>query len=380
MAASRHTRRSIVASAGLATAGLALGIPHISAQTPSPAATPVDLDSVLRPIFEASGAPGALASVAHGGNRTDLAFGMASVDPSREASTGDAFRIGSISKTMLTTATLQQVADGRIALDVPVSTYIDGLQHGDEVTPRHLLTMTSGLTDFLKVDGFLPTVLSDPSRVWTMEELIAIGDDLPLDFPPGTSVAYSNTGYIVLARIVEIVTGRAIADVYASDIFDPLGMTDTYLQVSPGLPEPVMHGYVEADLLAPILATPVPAGSFVDMTGLDPSVLSAPGGVVSTLDDLHIWMDELMSGSLIGKELHAERMRFRPWGDDMYGMGITRRPSGAIGHDGSVPGYATALFRDDAGRTVVTVANCEPSILDTDVANALAEAALAAFE
>ena len=119
-------------------------------------------------------------------------------------------RIGSITKSFTGTVVLQLVDEGWLGLDDPISRHLAGVPNGDNITIRQLLNMTSGLYNYSEDRGFNESLDADPGRVWTPEELLAIGLGRQPYFPPGTGFHYSNTNSVLLGKLVEAGDGRSI--------------------------------------------------------------------------------------------------------------------------------------------------------------------------
>jgi CubicO group peptidase (beta-lactamase class C family) len=133
------------------------------------------------------------------------------------------FEIGSITKQFTAASILQLQEAGKLHIDEPLSRYLPDAPHAGEVTLRQLLTHTSGLHDYL--DG--PRELMDqivPKPI-SYDELIARVASRPLDFPPGSRWSYSNTGYLLLGRVIEAVSGETYRDYLKHHILDPLQIT-----------------------------------------------------------------------------------------------------------------------------------------------------------
>jgi CubicO group peptidase (beta-lactamase class C family) len=141
------------------------------------------------------------------------------------------FRPGSISKTFMWTAVMQQVEAGKIDLDADVNQYLDFKippYDGKPITMRNLMTHTSGFSDAAK-----DLIFSDPKRLKSLGATLR--DSAPARiYPPGTTPAYSNYGAALAGYIVERVSGEPFADYIAHHILVPLGMThSTFVQPLP---------------------------------------------------------------------------------------------------------------------------------------------------
>ena len=143
-------------------------------------------------------------------------YGLADVEAKRAATPQTNYRLASISKQFTATAILTLVQEKRIQLDDPIATYLPGLPPG--ITVRHLLAHQSGLADY---ENHLP-----PGEFQVKDaEVLAILRQLPdLLTPPSTKYAYSNSGYSLLALLVEKITGQRYADALRERVLKPAGM------------------------------------------------------------------------------------------------------------------------------------------------------------
>ena len=136
------------------------------------------------------------------------------------------FRIGSISKTLLATAVMALVEDGRLRLDDPVAKYVNVPALWAPITIEHLLTHTSGLVrDPPGVDWALPQG-SDA-------EIIKTAHREPLQFAPGSRWQDSNLNYIVLADAIRVAAGRPWSEYLEERVFGRAAMTSTHLFTQP---------------------------------------------------------------------------------------------------------------------------------------------------
>lgn len=184
--------------------------------------------------------------------------------------------IASVSKTMTAAAVMQLVAAGDVALDSPVYDYLPDFRirdpRGAEITVRHLLEQTSGITDLTLREKSLP----QPATLAEAEQRAA---DAGLASAPGEEYAYTNTNFHLAARIVEKVSGEPFGDYLEREIFRPAGMTrTTTIDVTPeDLPADVADGHLYAYGLTPSADEP---HRFVN--GSD--------GVITTPEDLARWL------------------------------------------------------------------------------------------
>jgi D-alanyl-D-alanine carboxypeptidase len=332
----------------------------IQAASPADPGLKAALDAVV-----AAGVPGALLRVQEGHETEVAAAGVADLATSAALRPQARFRVGSITKTFVATVVLQLVGEQRLALDRPVGEWLPGLlANGDHISVRELLNHTSGLFNYTNDPRLSAGVVAN--RVWDPKELVAMAEDHPASFPPGSAHAYSNTNYVVAGLLIEAVTHHRLAQELGRRIFQPLDLEDTSFPNASGqISGYHAHGYVPATLI------PTPDGKPFDVTGLNPSWVWGAGNVVSSAEDLSRFYRSLMGGKLLSPRLLQEMkttVAIDPADPTSgYGLGIGRvqTPCGVIwGHDGAVPGYEDAAYwNESTGRTVVVAETMYPTPL-----------------
>jgi len=149
------------------------------------------------------------------------AFGVADVERRTPVSTRTVFHADSVSKYIAAAAVLQLAERGLLSLDDDITKYVsEAPTHGRRVTIRQLATHTSGLVNFTSVPG----ADANESRDLSHAQVLDLVRDRPLDFEPGTSWRYSNTGFYLLGMAVERITGTSYAAYLREHVFAPLGM------------------------------------------------------------------------------------------------------------------------------------------------------------
>jgi D-alanyl-D-alanine carboxypeptidase len=267
-------------------------------------------------------------------------------------------RIGSLTKTFTATAILQLVDQGLLHLDDPVSTYQPNVPNGANITIRHLLNMTSGIATYDDDADWIQAYLADPYAVWSPDDLVAVGCALPPVFAPGEGWSYSNTNTIILGMIVEQLTNELVADVFQRSIFQPLDMNQSHLPPgsSSAIPDSHAQGYMfgtEFDGTGPLL----------NATDWNPSWGWVAGSIVSTLDDIEIWVKALANGTLLSAATQEERLGWvdlgEPWlGKPFrYGLGLMDF-GGFLGHSGVMFGYTAWMgHQPETGATIIVFTN-----------------------
>ncbi|GFG51463.1 serine hydrolase [Mycolicibacterium agri] len=341
-----------------AIAAVAMSIPFgLSPARAEPAADLASrLDSAITARIAQMGIPGAIVSLSIPGEITyDKAFGVADTATGAPMTYDDFTRIGSVTKTFTGTAILQLVDAGKIRLSDPISQYVDGVPNGDTITLDLLGRMRSGLPDYTETDAFLaraygelPT--SPDAFSTTPRELIDAAFEQPIEFPPGTQYKYSNTNTVLLGMVVEKVSGLALGDYFAQNIFGPLGLSATSYPPNGNMPAPFAHGYNKA-----------PDGQIVDTTFWNPSWADAAGKIVSNAADMKTWAAALGKGTLLRPETQVQRVSggTEAAPDVDYDFAIFNT-HGWLGHNGDIPGYATVVvYLPQRDATLVVMANSD---------------------
>jgi len=304
------------------------------------------------------------------------------------------FRIASNTKTMTAAVIMQLAQESKLSLEDPVSKYVPGVPSGDNITIAELLAMRSGLYNYTNAPEFSASLDRDHTKVWSPAELLAIAFAHPPNFPPGTAYEYNNTNYALLGLIIEKVDGRPLAQAMQDRLFDPLNMQHTELPAGTvnTIPEPYSHGYLYGSSSVALVGTPpyspevqaaARAGTLLptDYTDLNHSFAAAAGGVISTADDLAVWIKALVGARVLNAEyqrrwldsLQPEDPR-KPDGQQ-YGYGISQLRWGAntmYFHGGETPGYNSFIGYDLSNQvTLVVWTNLTVSLDERPTANAI---------
>lgn len=283
--------------------------------------------------------------------------GKADIEAGADMESADRVRMCSITKTFTVTVVLELVDEGRLGLDDKLAGFYPDIPNADRITIRQLCDMTAGIFSYSDDETFMKTYTGNPDKVWEPEELVALAAAHPPDFPPGEGWKYSNTNSIILAMIVEKLTGRDIASEIQSRLVDGLDLGDTYYPEGTGIEGAHVHGYIAGG-----------GGELTDATYLfNPSGMGASGAMISALDDLKTWSIALAEGDLLTDNTQAQRTMFVPGDYDYfgvpvkYGLGIVSS-EGFLGHPGDGLGYTNAAFHSpETGTTIVVLLNKSPN-------------------
>lgn len=350
----------------LAAAAFSLGEPARAAEATSPKDLARKVDAVFAE-YAKPGSPGcSLAVVQNGRIAYEKGYGLASlefgvpIDPKKTV-----FDIGSTSKQFTATSILLLAKDGKLSLDDEVRKHIPEFpDYGTPVTIRHLLHHTSGIRDYLNLMILAGFNFED----WTTAEdgLAAITRQKALDFPPGSEHSYSNSGYFLLAQIVERVSGKTMREFAQERIFGPLGMANTQFFDD--------HKRVLANRATAY--SPTENGFAVEMSNWEQT---GDGAVQTTVEDLAKW-DQNFYDPKVGGPWLVEQLQTRGTLNDgetidyARGLMVTdHRGLRRVSHGGGWAGYRAELIRfPDQKLSVVTLCNlgtANPSALAQQVAD-----------
>ncbi|GAA2359480.1 serine hydrolase [Catellatospora methionotrophica] len=309
----------------------------------------------LQTALDATVADGALGALAEARDDTStyaMSSGVSQWGSHRPVDPAGHFRIGSVTKTFTATAVLQLVGDGALGLDDTVERWLPGLlADGNSITVRQLLMHTSGLYNYTEawaLSGALDTdvILSRRGLRVRPQNTVALAERHGARFPPGTAVAYNNTGYILAGMVIERAAAMSYAEHVEQRILIPLRLTRTVVRdEDPHLPQPHAHGYLPA------------AGEPVDVSVFDRSTAWASGGIVSTARDVNEFFAGLLRGELLGAAQLRQMLTPTPWVTPATdsGLGLVRvhLPGGPAvwGKHGGFFGFDTFSFHaPDASR------------------------------
>lgn len=193
----------------------------------SPAAADA-LDDYVRDTMKRVKIPGLSLAVVRDGKVVRAAgYGLANVEHQVAAKPETVFQSGSVGKQFTAAAVMMLVEEGKVSLDDPLLRFFgQAPATWRDIKVRHLLTHTSGLTDYTDSSA-AKDALVDLRRDYTEQELVQKAFSLPIEFAPGSQWSYSNSGYLVLGALIHNVTGKFYGDFLQERIFGPLGMGST---------------------------------------------------------------------------------------------------------------------------------------------------------
>lgn len=254
----------------------------------------------------------------------------------------------SVSKTYMAVAVLKLSEQGKISLDAPMVHYLPEkyskhITRSGEITARMLLNHTSGIPEYNFSPSYVSELLQHPDQFFSAEDYLEYIDGKPLDFEPGSKYSYRNTNYVILALMVDAITGDH-AKYISEVIFRPLGLTTTFYR---------NH---EKYLTYPMLVNTywdrhgdgiIENVSLLQRTNV--ASLIGDDGIVTTPGDAVRFLKGLMENHLLNESTMKEMKTFvrDTKGNERYGLGLARATmlgNTGYGHSGGGIGAGCELY------------------------------------
>jgi len=251
-----------------------------------------EVDAYLKPLLDLDLISGSLLIAK--GDETLLAkgYGLANREHGIPNTPETKFRLGSMTKQFTAMGILVLADQEKLNLDDTLATYLPDYPNAEKIKLHQLLSHTSGVPSYNGVEGYGENYI----KPWSIDEVIEWFKDEPLQFEPGEDWAYSNSGYVLAAKVIEVVSGRDYADFLREGVFEKLGMEDTGQDVFTTILPNRATGYGNAE--REIYSAP-----YRDMP-----FTSGAGSLYSTVLDLYKWDRALYTDTLVSKESLDEMM------------------------------------------------------------------------
>ena len=273
-------------------------------------------------------------------------YGVANIENGVHVTPRTVFQSGSIGKQFTAMAIMILVEEQKLALDDPISKYLDVPENWSAISVRHLLTHTSGLGDYPESFSL--------QRDYTEDELLKMIAEQPLAFAPGENWSYSNLGYVTLGILIHKVSGEPWSDFLQQRVFAPLSMKHTRVISEADIIPNRAAGYVFKD------------GELKNQKWVSPTVNNtADGSLYFTAEDLAKWDEALETRKLISRTSYEQMWTpvtlnsgtTAPYG---FGWSIGKTDSGhsVFKHGGAWQGFASYIARyPQDGLTVAVLCN-----------------------
>ena len=272
--------------------------------------------------------------------------GMANLELGLPIEPDMVFRLGSITKQFTAVAILMLAEQGKLALDDSISKFLPNYPtHDYLITIEHLLTHTSGIKSYTSMPEWPPLWRKD----FTVQELIDFFKYQPMESAPGKRWAYNNSGYILLGAIIEKVSGQSYEQFLQQNIFEPLGMKQSYYDH----PSPV--------ILRRVAGYDKNSDGFTNAPYLSMTQPYAAGALASTVDDLVLWDAALYTEQLLKHETLQQAHishKLMDGSSTAYGYGWEISEYAGyrlIEHGGGIHGFRTRAIRVPDDRIFVAV-------------------------
>jgi CubicO group peptidase (beta-lactamase class C family) len=241
------------------------------------------------------------------------------------------FQLGSITKQFTSAIILKLQEEKKLSISDKISKYFPEYPRGDTITIQELLTHTSGIYNYTNDQNFMANEITKPA---SRAKMMALFENKPLDFSPGSSWSYSNSGYSLLGYIIEEVTNKPYMEAVRRYVFTPLHMTHSGFDFTHLESNDKAIGYFKLNdkdtMLAPIV---------------DSTVSFSAGAMYSTTGDLFLWHKALEHNVVLSKA--QQETAYIPVRNNYgYGWGIDSiEGKRRVGHGGGIPGFITNISR-----------------------------------
>ncbi len=288
-------------------------------------------------------------------------FGLANMEWDIPNKIDSKFQIGSITKPFTAMLIIQLVAEGKLDLNEPISTYLPNYpkENGTQITIHHLLTHSSGLGNNE----------SNDEKYSRPKDMVNQFSGIPLQYKPGKRFAYSNSGYTLLGYIIETITKKSYEEVLNERIFTPLKMKNSGFYRHRPLIKNMSSSYNKW------------YGNYFDEDHSDESSAYAAGAIYSTVEDLFLW-DQALNTELLLPKKYMDLLFKKHMVDSNshygYGWELRDKPIGntsetiaTIGHSGSIGGFRSLYTRIPTRNASIIILNNTNRSFRTSITTAI---------
>lgn len=295
------------------------------------------------------------------------AIGKSSLELDVDMIPENVFMLASITKQFTAVAILMLEEQGKLSLNDPITKFIpDYPTRGKTITVHHLLNHTSGIKSYTGMGDLVKLARTDK----TIDELIDYFKNEPMDFDPGEDFSYNNSGYILLGKIIEVVSGDTYENFVETSIFERLGMKNSSYGNNRDLVINRASGYEQNE------------SGYANANYISASIGGAAGALLSNVDDMLIWQNALSNNTLIKvsslqKAINGSELNNGQHISYGYGLGeMTLKGSNGYTHSGGIFGFTTnGIYLTEEDVYVIGLSNCSCNDIDA-VTQSLAAAAI----
>jgi len=248
----------------------------------------IKIDSYIKPYLEMNAWSGLINIYQNGIPIFHKGYGYADKEWDIKNYSETKFRIASISKVFTEVAILNLVETGKISLDDPLSQFIPDYPRGHQISIRHLLTHRSGIPHL----NSFPNYNELNKLAYDLDEVIELFKQKPLDFEPGDRYNYSNSGYVLLAYIIEKVSGISYESYLKQHIFNKIDLQNTGVDRETKILKNRARGYMFDE-----------TGELINAEFVNMSIKIGGGSLYSTAEDLNKFIQSLIKKELLSSTL-----------------------------------------------------------------------------
>lgn len=296
----------------------------------------VQIEQVMNEKYERGIFQGAILLAQNGEVVYKNGFGYCDSSKNKSITSDTRMYLASVSKSFTSMAIMILKERNKLSYDNRLIQYIPEFSSfGSEITLRHLLTHTSGIPDYWDLNINKPGLTNQ-------DVLKSVLEHKKLEFIPGTKYSYSNSGYVLLALIVEQVSKSSFSEFIHTNIFTPLKMNNSFVCTS--LPPPSTNRAIGTS----------DSGQVSDYNILT----TGDGGIFSSTADLFLWDQALYDKTLISEFTLMEAfepMSLSDGSKSNYGFGWELPNNCAVAHTGSFAGFGSGIYRDLCSKTLLVM-------------------------
>ena len=295
------------------------------------------LDSLFQILDENNRFMGSLSISENGKIAYSKTIGKADLASGKSSDNLTKFRIGSISKMFTACLIFQAIEENKLSLKQNIYRFFPKITGAKKISIGNLLNHRSGIHNYTNDTSYLNYYTTSKSQ----KEMLEIIQEGGSDFKPNSRAEYSNSNYVLLTYILEKIYKKSYEELLSAKIIQPIGIKNTYFgsKLSPEKKECYSYRY---------------SGKWELEKETNSSVSLGAGGIVSTTEDLLIFITNLFEAKIINAASLEQMMKI----EDGFGMGIFPVPfydKKGFGHTGGIDGFSSFLYTFPAENTSIAL-------------------------
>ncbi len=316
--------------------------------------------------YTRKGVPGVSIAIKDREGVWEGASGYSKIETNQKLRIGLIHPAASVTKIYIAIAVLKLFESGLLKLDAPITQYLpdsitNKISKSDSITVRMLLNHTSGVPDYINNIDFRFYRFNNLSTGWKVEKALSFAFDKPLLFNPGSDFMYSNNNYILLSLLIEHVTKEKEGVWLQKNLFEPLGLYNTYYKIQPQ--------YLQGLSMFDFYIDRYGDGRLENVTNPSKNEIESElgdGGLVAGSVDFVNFMDALMNKKIISSQLLDQMKEFGAKSE--YGLGLETgfnyNHKIQYGHQGAVfGGYSLLLYFEEQKTSLFISINADASLV-----------------